>query len=51
MLFNFDLTSQVVNRVETNSKASHFEGVISLDALLEALDAFPVLLGEHGIIG
>ncbi len=41
----------MIDRVETYSKATDFEGIINLDALLETLYPFPILVGEQGIIG
>ena len=40
----------MVNRVESNSKFSHFEGILRLDAALQVLYALPVLVSELRIV-
>ena len=43
-------TCDVVNRVESNSKFSHFEWFLRLDAALQVLYALPVFISELRII-
>ena len=43
-------TCDVVNRVESNSKFSHFEGILCLDAAVQVLYALPVLISELRIV-
>ncbi len=48
---NYQLTSEMVDRVESDPKPSDFEGVLGLDTLLQALYSLPVFLCKAGIIG
>ena len=43
-------TCDVVNRVESNSKFPHFEGIFRLDAALQVLYTLPVLVVKLRII-
>ena len=43
-------TCDVVNGVKSNSKFPHFEGILRLDAALQVLYTFPVLISELRII-
>ena len=40
----------MVNGVESNSKFSHFEGILRLDAALQVLYALPVFISELRIV-
>ena len=45
------ITSEMIDRVESNPKPSHFERVFSLDALLQALYTIPIFFSKASIIG
>ena len=40
----------MVNRIESNSKFSHFEGIFRLDTAMQVLYALPVLVSELRIV-
>ena len=45
------LTSDMVDRVESNPKPSNFKRILSFNALLQTLYSLPVLICEARVIG